>query len=102
MEKMENNDGNFSLVFDDSKNPEEEAEKHIERMLYIYNCIMNGWTVRKVDHCTFEFKKDRQQEVRDIYKRFFSKTSVSGSATAPKLSYLDAFLYQMMGKKFGN
>lgn len=92
------NEDKFNLVMEDGVDDTEKAEKHIERMLYIYNCIMDGWTVRKIDECTFEFKKDRQQEIRDIYKRFFSVNS----KTVARVSYLDAFLFQMTGKNCGN
>ena len=91
----------FNLVFDDSPQDRDgQSEKHIECMLYIYNCIMDGWTVRKVGASTFEFKKDRQQEIRDIYKRFFSVNR--DAETKPSLNYLDAFLLQMTGKNYGN
>lgn len=103
----------FNLVLSDGEAEENggsgraSTEQHLERMLYIYNCIMDGWTVRKIDHHTFEFKKDRQQEIRDIYKRFFS-TSDYRAATGNgngggglRLSYLDAFLFQMTGKNYG-
>ena len=45
----------------------------IQKMVFVFNAILAGWTVRMIDENTFEFKKDRQnQEVNlDSYLRRF-------------------------------
>lgn len=45
----------------------------IQKMVFVFNAILAGWTVRMIDENTFEFKKDRRnQEVNlDNYLRRF-------------------------------
>ena len=46
---------------------------HIQKMLFVFNALLSGWTVKMVGTNTFEFKKDRKnQEVNlDNYLRRF-------------------------------
>ena len=46
---------------------------HIQKMLFVFNALLSGWTVKMVGSNTFEFKKDRKnQEVNlDNYLRRF-------------------------------
>lgn len=46
---------------------------HFQKMLFVFNAIISGWTVKMVDDNTFEFKKDREnQEVNlDDYLKTF-------------------------------
>jgi hypothetical protein len=46
---------------------------HFQKMLFVYNALMSGWTVKMVENDKFEFKKDREnQEVNlDNYLRTF-------------------------------
>jgi len=61
----------------ESKNSDQEkisAEVvHLQKMLFVFNAVLSGWTVRMVGDNTFEFKKDRKnQEVNlDNYLRTF-------------------------------
>lgn len=45
----------------------------IHKMVFVFNAVLAGWTVRMVDENTFEFKKDRTtQDVNlDEYLRRF-------------------------------
>ncbi len=46
---------------------------HLQKMLFVFNAILSGWTVKMVGDNTFEFKKDREnQEVNldDHLKNF--------------------------------
>jgi len=57
----------------------EEQEKisaevvHFQKMLFVFNALLSGWTVRMIGDNTFKFKKDRKnQEVNlDNYLRNF-------------------------------
>ena len=46
---------------------------HLQKMLFVFNALLSGWTVKMVGDETFEFKKDRKnQEVNlDSYLRTF-------------------------------
>jgi ABC-type uncharacterized transport system substrate-binding protein len=46
---------------------------HIQKMLFVFNALLSGWTVKMVGTDTFEFKKNRtNQEVNlDNYLRRF-------------------------------
>ena len=46
---------------------------HLQKMLFVFNALLSGWTVKMVGDNTFEFKKDRKnQEVNlDNYLRTF-------------------------------
>lgn len=46
---------------------------HLQKMLFVFNALLSGWTVKMVGNDTFEFKKDRKnQEVNlDSYLRTF-------------------------------
>lgn len=35
---------------------------HIQKMLFIFNAIIGGWTVKMVGKNTFEFKKNRKNQ----------------------------------------
>ena len=52
---------------------------HFQKMLFVYNALMSGWTVKMVDNDKFEFKKDRKnQEVNlDNYLRTFILQNLS-------------------------
>jgi len=52
---------------------------HFQKMLFVFNALMSGWTVKMVENNTFEFKKDRKnQEVNlDNYLRTFVLQNLS-------------------------
>jgi len=51
----------------------------IHKMVFVFNAILAGWTVRMIDERTFEFKKDRAtQDVNlDDYLRRFVMHNLS-------------------------
>jgi hypothetical protein len=116
-------DGDFKLTFKSGSgngngtedvtatddDDESEETRHIQKMFYIYNSVMNGWTVRMIEPDTFEFKKNRQDEMRDIYKRYFKRMATikspgltpSSNNNNKSINYIDAFLTGMMtGQSF--
>ena len=40
--------------------------EQIQRMLVVYNAVLNGWTVRSLGDNKLEFKKKKDKEIRDI------------------------------------
>lgn len=52
---------------------------HFQKMLFVFNALITGWTVKMIDNDTFEFKKDRKnQEVNlDNYLRTFILQNLS-------------------------
>jgi hypothetical protein len=45
----------------------------LQKMIFVFNAVLSGWTVRMVDDDKFEFKRDREnQEVNlDNYLKNF-------------------------------
>jgi hypothetical protein len=52
---------------------------YLQKMLFVFNAVLSGWTVKMVDNDKFEFKKDRKnQEVNlDNYLRTFIVENLS-------------------------
>lgn len=51
----------------------------IQKMVFVYNAVLSGWSVRLIDNNKFEFKKDRRnQEVNlEDYLRGFVAANLS-------------------------
>ena len=53
----------------------------LHKMLFIYNAILNGWTVKKVSKNKFEFKKHKDDVKKEIYLdsylEHFAKTNLN-------------------------
>lgn len=39
---------------------------NIQKMIFIYNALLSGWTVKMVENNTFEFKKNRENKEVDL------------------------------------
>ena len=39
----------------------------LHKMLFIYNAILNGWTVKLISDNNFEFKKNKEDVKKEIY-----------------------------------
>ena len=39
----------------------------LHKMLFIYNAVLNGWTVKKLSNNKFEFKKNKEDVKKEIY-----------------------------------
>lgn len=52
---------------------------HFQKMLFIFNALLSGWTVKMVDNDKFEFKKDRKNQEVDLdnYLRTFVLQNLS-------------------------
>lgn len=40
--------------------------KDVQKMLFIFNALNDGWTVRKIDNDKFEFLKDKEKIKKEI------------------------------------
>lgn len=51
----------------------------IQKMIFVFNAILSGWTVKMLEHNTFEFTKDStNQEVNlDSYIQDFVKKNLN-------------------------
>ena len=39
----------------------------IQKMLFIYNAILSGWTVKMIDNDRFEFIKSKENISKEVY-----------------------------------
>lgn len=39
----------------------------LHKMLFIYNAVLNGWTVKKLPNNKFEFKKHKDDVKKELY-----------------------------------
>lgn len=39
---------------------------NIQKMIFIYNALLSGWTVKMIESNTFEFKKNRENKEVDL------------------------------------
>ena len=39
---------------------------HIQKMLFVFNAVLSGWTVKMLSNDTFEFKKDRKNQAVNL------------------------------------
>ena len=51
----------------------------LHKMLFIYNAILNGWTVKLLSKNSFEFKKNKSAVKKEIYLDDFLKTFVKNN-----------------------
>lgn len=50
-----------------------DIQKEIQKMIFIYNSLNNGWTVKKLQNNKFEFTKGKDNEeiyLEDYLKNF--------------------------------
>lgn len=64
---------NFNHSSNHSDNDFSSEIVRLQKMLFVFNALLSGWTVKMVGNDTFEFKKDRKnQEVNlDNYLKTF-------------------------------
>ena len=48
----------------------------IQKMVFVFNSLNDGWTVRKIEDNTFEFIKDKGQIKKEIILDEFIKTNL--------------------------
>lgn len=49
-----------------------------QKMMFIYNAVTDGWSVRQLDDGRFEFQKDRQKVTSDIWMDEYLRNFVTG------------------------
>ena len=45
----------------------------IYKMMFIYNAVLKGWTVRKQSNGRFEFTNDKEEIIKNFYLDDFKK-----------------------------
>ena len=63
---MENSDFDLNLL-------------SLHKMLFIYNAVLNGWTVKLLPNNKFEFKKRKDNAKKEIYLDSYLKKFVSNN-----------------------
>ena len=63
---MENND-ELNINYDD-----------IQKMVFIYNALNDGWTVKKIDNNKFELLKDKEEIILEDYIQKYLSFDISG------------------------
>lgn len=65
---MDNKKSDKSNLFNNVNNIDIKNIEHnqIQKMIFIYNAINDGWSVRKIDNEKFEFLKDSEMIKREI------------------------------------
>jgi len=63
---MENSDFDLNLM-------------SLHKMLFIYNAVLNGWTVKLLPNNKFEFKKRKDNAKKEIYLDSYLKKFVSNN-----------------------
>lgn len=60
----------------------------IQKMVFVYNAVLSGWSVRLIDNNKFEFKKDRRNQEFDLddYLRGFVAANLSVDSLRPNTS----------------
>ena len=51
----------------------------LHKMLFIYNAILNGWTVKLLEKNSFEFKKNKDAVKKEIYLDDYLKKFVKNN-----------------------
>ena len=58
---------NFPLGKDENPiTTEFESMLNLQKMIFIYNAVIDGWTVRMLEDGRFEFQKARQKITSDV------------------------------------
>jgi hypothetical protein len=65
---MDNKKSDKSNLFNNINNIDIKNIDHnqIQKMIFIYNAINDGWSVRKIDNEKFEFLKDSEMIKKEI------------------------------------
>ena len=58
---------------------ESEIPEKMNQMIFIYNALQKGWSVKKIKDDKFEFKKTKNAEVLDLdqYMKDFISTNLN-------------------------
>ena len=51
----------------------------LHKMLFIYNAVLNGWTVKLISKNNFEFKKSKDDVKKEIYLDDYLKQFVKSN-----------------------
>ena len=48
------------------ENNVEDTSLILQKMIFIYNALLNGWTIRMIEKNKFEFIKDKESIKREV------------------------------------
>ena len=49
-----------------SNNNVEDTSLTLQKMVFIYNALLQGWTIRMIENDKFEFTKDRESIKKEV------------------------------------
>lgn len=64
---------------------EEDSMITFQKMIFIYNAITDGWTVRMLDDGRFEFQKERKKVTSDVCMDSFLQNFIKYNMKIDKL-----------------
>ncbi len=60
----------------------------LQKMIFIFNALNDGWVVRKLDHSKFEFIKDKEKMTKEIYLEDYLEKFIKSNMNLEKISSL--------------
>jgi len=76
-----NNSNNISNLSDNNINDTSITYNDIRKMVFVFNALNDGWTVKKIDNDKYEFLKDKEHMKEEIvledYLKKFIKCNIN-------------------------
>ena len=81
MDINNNNSSNSSILSNNNINDASITYNDIRKMVFVFNALNNGWTVKKIENDKYEFLKDKEQMKEEIvledYLKKFIKCNIN-------------------------
>jgi hypothetical protein len=72
---------NISILSNNNINDTSITYNDIRKMVFVFNALNDGWTVKKIDNDKYEFLKDKEQMKEEIiledYLKKFIKCNIN-------------------------
>ena len=59
----------------------------IQKMIFIYNAILSGWTVKMIDNDRFEFIKNKDNISKEVYLNNYLQKFIKENLTEIKINF---------------
>jgi hypothetical protein len=76
---MDVNTNNISGLSNNNINDTSITYNDIRKMVFVFNALNNGWTVKKIDNDKFEFLKDKEHMKEEIILEDYLKKFIQGN-----------------------
>jgi len=71
-----NNSNNISNLSDNNINDTSITYNDIRKMVFVFNALNDGWTVKKIDNDKYEFLKDKEHMKEEIVLEDYLKNFI--------------------------